>query len=91
MKFSGSRNKLITVLHSQVLQKGAAARKGSASSSKGPPSKEEAKPCQNPEQEPEPSALQQEYIDQLKDNNKVLKDLIRNKNKEIVSLEMTIK
>ena len=35
--------------------------------------------------------LQDEYIEQLKENNQVLKDLIRNKNKEIISLEMNFK
>lgn len=81
MRCSGSRNRLITVLHSQVVHS-----KNKKLNSPAP------KDRLNPEEvEREPSDLQKEYISQLKDNNKVLKDLIRNKNKEIVSLEMTIK
>ena len=34
---------------------------------------------------------QEIYIKQLKENNKVLKDLMRNKNKEIVTLEKQLK
>lgn len=94
------KNKLIAVLHSQVLQKkdSFVIKKDSFHQKKTEdmeiPIKpiEKSTPCQNPEQEePEVPSPQTEYISQLKDNNKVLKDLIRNKNKEIVSLEMTIK
>ncbi|CAI2363845.1 unnamed protein product [Moneuplotes crassus] len=94
------QKKLIAVLHSQILQKkdSFVIKKDSFHQKKIDdielPTKpiEKSAPCQNPEQdEPEIPSPQTEYISQLKDNNKVLKDLIRNKNKEIVSLEMTIK
>ena len=41
--------------------------------------------------EPEKDSLHDEYIAQLKENNNVLKDLLRNKNKEIIALELKIK
>lgn len=43
------------------------------------------------EMESERLDLESAYISQLKENNKVLKDLMKNKNKEIISLEMQIK
>ena len=39
----------------------------------------------------ERQGLQEIYINQLKENNQVLKDLIRNKNKEVISLELQMK
>jgi len=41
--------------------------------------------------ETENHGLQEAYVDQLKENNKVLKDLMSTKNKEIIALEMQIK
>lgn len=45
----------------------------------------------NRETEREKQELQDAYVKQLKENNKVLKDLMKNKNKEVISLELQIK